>query len=148
MDSKLKYGIIAGISTVALFLLFYFSEPAWMLSPGLWWGSLVIYIWAMYRVAREPAKIGVRLGLREAFGVFAVANLVFYVFYYFQFTTFAPELAQLQADLMQQSDIYTNEQKAGIDTAVTVRNVIFSYAYSLLGGFILALGLSAFLNRV
>jgi hypothetical protein len=148
MDSKLKYGIIAGVSTVVLFLLFYFSEPAWMLHPGLWWGSLLIYIWGMVEVAKAPAKESVRLGLREAFGVFAIANLIFYIFYYFQFTTFAPELAQMQADLMQQSDIFTNEQKAGVDTTITIGKSVFGYCWSLLGGFILSLGISAFLNRM
>ena len=148
MDSKLKYGLIAGISTVVLFLLFYFSEPAWMLHPGLWWSSLIIYIWAMVKVAREPAKEGVRAGLREAFGVFAIANLVFYIFYYFQFTTFAPELVQMQADLMQQSDIFTNEQKADVDTTIPLSTSVFGYCWSLLGGFILSLGISAFLNRM
>ena len=148
MDSKIKYGLIAGIGTIVLFLLFYFSEPAWMLHPALWWGSLLIYIWAMARVAREPAKESVRTGLREAFGVFAVANLVFYVFYYLQFTTFAPELVDLQKELMQQSDFISSEQKAALDIDMTLRDTIFRYCWSLIGGFVMALGLSAFLNRV
>ncbi|KAA3621138.1 MAG: DUF4199 domain-containing protein [Bacteroidetes bacterium] len=148
MDPKVKYGLIAGTGTVALFLLFYFSEPAWMLHPALWWGSLLIYIWAMVKVAREPAKIGVRQGLREAFGVFALANLIFYVFYYFQFTTFAPELVEMQREMMLQSDFITKEQKSALDIDMTLRGTIFRYCWSLIGGFVLSLGLSAFLNRV
>lgn len=119
-----------------------------MLHPVLYWGSLLIYIWAMARVAREPAKESVRTGLREAFGVFAVANFVFYVFYYLQFTTFAPELVDLQKEMMQQSDFITKEQKAALDNDMTIRGTIFNYCWSLIGGFVMALGLSAFLNRV
>lgn len=148
MDPKIKYGLIAGIGTVALFLLFYFSEPAWMLSPSLWWGSLVLYIWGMVKAARGPAKESIRLGLREAFGVYAVANLIFFIFYYFQFTTFAPELVEMQADLMRESSLFTAEQKEAIDTSVTLKTTLFSYSWGLLGGFILSLAVSAFLNRM
>ena len=76
MDSKIKYGLIAGVGTVALFLLFYLSEPAWMLSPYLWWGSLVIYIWAMAKAIKPAAKIEIKLGLREGFVVYAIANAI------------------------------------------------------------------------
>ena len=148
MDLKIKYGLIAGIGTVAVFLLFYFSEPAWMLSPILWWGSLVIYIWAMVKASREAAKKEVKLGLREGFGVFAIANAIFYVFYYFQFTTFAPELADIQQEMINNSSIFTEEQRAVMSPDLTIKGTFLRYCYNLIGGFVIAFGLSSILSRL
>lgn len=150
MDSKIKYGLIAGIGTIALFLLFYLSEPAWMLSPYLWWGSLVVYIWAMAKASKPASKIEIKLGLREGFAVYAIANAIFYLFYYFQFTAFAPELVDIQQELIAKSTMFTEEQREAMraSTEVTIKGTVFIYIQSLIFGFALAFGLSAFLSRL
>ncbi len=98
-----KYGLMAGTATCALFLLFYFIRPAWMLHPALWWGSLLIcmvFMWIAGRRARQAGAGGFRQLMQQVFPVFVVANVLFYAFWYVLLRT-DPELIRLQYELLQ-----------------------------------------------
>lgn len=135
-------GIIAGVLTVGYFLLFYFIDRAFLLNPWVWWGSLVIFLIFMFRVVRQIDSTTFRLNLQSAFLVFVIANAIFYLFYYLLFSVFDPGLVDLQREMLADNALWEGGNTE-IDLSVTIGRVIFSFAYSLIGGFILALLVSA-----
>lgn len=135
-------GITAGILTVGYFLLFYFIDRAFLLNPWVWWGSLIIYLVFMFRVVQQLDTTAFRQSLQAAFLVFVIANAIFYLFYYLLFSVFDPGLVDLQRELLAENPLW-QDGNTEPDLSVTIGRVIFSFAYSLIGGFILALLVSA-----
>jgi ABC-type nitrate/sulfonate/bicarbonate transport system permease component len=83
-----------------------------------------------------------RRSLQSAFLVFVIANAIFYLFYYLLFSVFDPGLVDLQRELLAENPLW-QDNNTEADLSVTIGRVIFSFAYSLIGGFILALLVSA-----
>lgn len=135
-------GSLAGVLTVGYFLLFYFLDRAYLLNAWVWWGSLIIYLAFMFRVVQQLDTTAFRQSLQAAFLVFVVANAIFYLFYYLLFSVFDPGLVDLQRELLQDNPLWQGGNTE-VDLSVTLGRVIFSFAYSLIGGFILALLVSA-----
>ena len=147
----LKFGLIAGSGTVAYFLLFYLINPRLMLHPAIWWASLLIYIWGMVKVLQATgAEFGenwsVLVAVRFPFGVFVLANLLFYIFYYLLFAIIDPELVNLQKELLTANENFADQLKDQ-DLSLTLSGTFFNYIYSLIGGFIIALVVSAIVVR-
>ncbi|MEZ4987942.1 MAG: hypothetical protein R2795_23415 [Saprospiraceae bacterium] len=88
----MRYGFIAGSICITLFAGLYFMEREWVLSRGLWWGSLLVYILAMWQAQRQESSTDMRELIRPSFLVFVVANALFYLYYHLLFTVFDPEL--------------------------------------------------------
>ena len=90
MDRKisLKYGLIAGGSVVLYFLLFYFLDKENFFKTWVASVSLIIYVIFMakavsdQRTAQEDI-ISLRDAISVAFLTFIIANIVYYIFYYF-----------------------------------------------------------------
>ncbi|HMQ47500.1 MAG TPA: DUF4199 domain-containing protein [Saprospiraceae bacterium] len=155
-----RYGLLAGISTVGLFLLLYFVEPAWMFNPWIYWGSLIIYLVFMWQAVQADRKnkagnYTFQNALQTAFLVFVVANLIYYLFYWLLYAWIDPGLVDLQRDMMRAAmeknrDLMDDKQRQELlkslgDAAafkVTFSTTILAYARSLIGGFILALAMS------
>jgi hypothetical protein len=135
-------GILAGVLTVGYFLLFYFIDRALLLNPWVWWGSLTLFLLFMFRVVRQIDSTTFRLNLQSAFLVFVIANAIFYLFYYLLFSVFDTGLVDLQREMLSENPLWQGGNTE-IDLSVTIGRVIFSFAYSLIGGFILALLVSA-----
>lgn len=133
---------MAGVLTVGYFLLFYFINRALLLNPWVWWGSLTIYLVFMFRVVQQLDTTAFRQSLQGAFLVFVIANAIFYLFYYLLFSVFDPGLVDLQGELLEGNPLWEGGNTE-LDLSVTMGRVIFSFAYSLIGGFILALLVSA-----
>lgn len=133
---------MAGVLTVGYFLLFYFINRALLLNPWVWWGSLTIYLVFMFRVVQQLDTAAFRQSLQGAFLVFVIANAIFYLFYYLLFSVFDPGLVDLQGELLEGNPLWEGGNTE-LDLSVTMGRVIFSFAYSLIGGFILALLVSA-----
>lgn len=123
------------------FLLFYFFHRPGVLSSGLWWGSLILYLLFMYRAVQELGQTSFRNGVRAAFLVFVIANAMFYVFYYLLFGVFDPVLVDLQREMLTDSPFWQGGD-TDMDLTVTIGRTLFSFAYSLIGGFILALAIT------
>ena len=78
---------MAGVGTVAYFLLFYFIDPRNMFMPWVSWSSLLLYIVCMWLGCKafyqeNNGNTSMRLFLREAFAIYVIANIVYYLFYY------------------------------------------------------------------
>ena len=131
-------GIAAGILTVGVFLLFYFIDRALLLNAWVWWGSLAIYLIFMFRTLRQVNTTSFRDSLQAVFLVFILANAAFYLFYYLLFSVFDPGLVDLQRQLLAEHPMW-QEGNSDADLSVTPTRTLFSFIYSLIGGFILSL---------
>lgn len=147
----IRYGLAAGIGTVAYFLLFYLISPRYMLAYWVWWSSIIIYVVAMVKsikdeMARSRSSFGFREGLRASFLTFIIANAVFYLFYYLLFSVFDPQLVEMQRELMQNSPGLAGGME-GKSFEVTPGKTFFVFSYTLIGGFILSLVLAGLIVR-
>lgn len=155
-----RNGLLAGISTVSLFLLLYFVQPKWMFNPWIYWGSLVIYLAFMWQALKEDRRSRAgnytfQQALQTAFLVFVIANLIYYVFYQALYAWIDPGLVDLQRDMIRgamekNSALLSDEQRQQLLKSlenqaafkVTLGSTILAYARSLIGGFILSLGMA------
>ncbi|MBX2872802.1 MAG: DUF4199 family protein [Saprospiraceae bacterium] len=146
-QASIRYGLIAGVGVVAYFLLFYLIKPSLILNPYIWWGSVVIYFWAMFQAAKkEGEENSFFTYLKPAFAVYVLANAFFYTFYYCLFGVFDTSLVDLQFELMQANPrAPENLKREMLD--VTFNSVFFSYCSSLIAGFLYALGISFMARR-
>lgn len=131
-------GLTAGILTLGLFLLSYFVDRALILNPWVWWGSLVIYLIFMFRAVQQVDSTAFRRSVQAAFLVFVIANAIFYLFYYLLFSVFDPGLVDLQREMLADNPLWQDDNTE-VDLSVTIGRTVFSFAYSLIGGFLLAL---------
>lgn len=86
-NPALKYGLLGAVVIVFYFALLYFSKKENFLSPLLQWGSMVMYLFFMYKAAQEDcAEKGTDRDFREIirtpFTVFLLINLGYWLFYY------------------------------------------------------------------
>ncbi len=169
-NPSVKYGLIAGIGTVAYFLLFYFIRKPLLFNPFVYWASLGIYLALMWRALQEEQhaveagstageRLGFQAALRTAFLVFVIANLSYYLFYYLLYGLIDPGLIDLQREVMRESlknagKFLSEEQVAQMRESTegdalipTAGKVFFTFVRSLIGGFLLALGLAALAAR-
>ncbi len=161
---SLRYGLIAGVGTVAYFLLFYFINPRLMFSPWVSWSSLLLFMagmWygckAFYEEQKERSSF--RLYIREAFAVYVVANLVYYVFYYLLIDVFDPSLVSIQAEMGMES-LERNKERLdpkqyeqiketleNKDLCLKLNDVFLAFGNSAIGGFIIALSVAGIFNK-
>ena len=86
-NPALKYGLLGAVVIIFYFSLLYASNKEHFLSPLLQWGSMVFYLFFMYRAAVEDcAEKGTTRDFREIlrtpFVVFLLINLGYWLFYY------------------------------------------------------------------
>ena len=155
----IKFGLIAGVGTIAYFLLFYFTEKQWMLGPVVYYSSLIITIACMYLAvkndkASKEALYTYRDGLKPGFQVFVIASALFYVFYYLIYQ-WDPSLESLQREMMaswlEKVTLKDNLDKAlreleKADLSVTFKTSLLGFARGAIGGFILAVALALFMK--
>jgi len=150
-DKSLHYGLIAGIATVACFGLFYWIDKQLVINLWLWYGSLIIYIWAMYQASKaqfeskEGQEIPFKTALRAPFLVFVVANAIFYLFYYLLCNYIDPEVVEIQMQRLLESEFAKNLEGKDIDMSFS--RLLFQYVQSLIGGFILSLAITGIVRR-
>lgn len=141
--TALLYGLFAGLITILYFILFYTINPRLMLGSLVWWSSLIFFLVAMVMaIKKSDQTLGLRAALQTAFLVFIVANFLFYTFFYLLFGVFDPELVEVQKEMMKTNPAAA-EQLRSKDFSVTLSGTFFNYLYSLIGGFVLALGIAA-----
>ena len=164
--TAVKYGLIAGTGIVAYFLLFYFIKKELLFNPFVYWASLGIYLalmWSALQEEGQAAPAGESLGfqgaLRTAFLVFVIANFTYYLFYYLLYGLIDPGLIDLQREVMKETmekwgNLLSEEQREDMLESIqgdklvpTVHTVFFTFARSLIGGFVAALGMAALWRR-
>ncbi len=133
----LRQGWLAGGISILVFVLLYFVQPAAFLHPVAWWSSLLIYLFFMYRAVQPAAALTFRDNVRDPFLTFLLANGLFYLFYYIMLSYLAPDLQDLQWELLQASgQLPPDADKA--DYISTLPGIFLQYARSLVFGFGLA----------
>lgn len=159
-----KYGIIAGGITVGIYLLFYFIDAELIFNSFLNWATVGLYLAIAWKaVEDEKQAIGGKLEFQQAlkvgFTVFVVANLIYYLYYYLLYGVFDPGLEDVQRAVMAETlearkSMLTEEQydafKASLEgdgLKVGFQNTLLTYARSLIGYFLIALGLAALASR-
>jgi hypothetical protein len=142
----IKYGLPAGVSVVAYFLLFYAFGREIMLNYGVWWSSVLINLVAMGLAVKNTPGFEFKDKLRSAFAVFAVSNALFYVFYYVLFGVIDPGLVELQYKTIAGNPLF-GEQLDLKELSITPGRTFFFYCRSLIGGFILSAAVAGVINR-
>jgi Protein of unknown function (DUF4199) len=108
LNESKKYGIIAGLVTVGYMSLFYVADRSLFLDWKVYWSSLLIYVFCMYRacIVTRSKNVNEVLQFPEGFSIsfqtFIIANIIFYLFYYILFNFVDPGLIDLQKELAQQ----------------------------------------------
>jgi hypothetical protein len=169
-NPALKYGLLGAVVIIFYFLLLYASNKEHFLSPLLQWGSMVFYVFFMYRAAMEDCAANgttrdFREILRAPFVVFLLINLGYWLFYYglhladpgMVQTEMGIELAGLKAQLSaglgdpeqanrfreRIQDLEKTMQNPGVQPLGPIITRMFIGA---LGGFGLAAGIAAMLR--
>ena len=138
----IRWGIMAGGIVVTLFAGIYFLDRPTVLSRGLWLGSGLIYILAMWQAQKTITGTELKAYIQPGFLVFVVANGLFYLYYHFLFAVFDPELVELQAELLRESG--QDPKQAPLPT---LGSTFFAYAQSLIFGFVIAAAIGFVLSR-
>lgn len=136
----MRWGAIAGVSVVALFMLIYYVDRAFVLDRKLWLGSTVIYLLAMYQAQKPIVSDDIKAYIQPGFMTFVVANAIFYIFYHLLFTQIDPGLLDVQAELLA-SQGYLDDAGGRAGLEPTVGKTFFDYTRSLIVGFVLAAGI-------
>ncbi len=87
MTPGVRYGFLGGAVVIFYFALLYVAKQDLFLSPLLQWGSMVIYLFFMWRASLEDCVTnGVGRDFREIvrtpFTTFLLINLCYWLFYY------------------------------------------------------------------
>ena len=138
----LRWGIMAGGIVVTLFAGIYFLNRPLILSRGLWLGTGLIYALAMWQAQKTVTDGELKEYIQPGFLVFVVANALFYMYYYFLFAVFDPELVELQAELLREGD-----QDPKDASTPSLGGTFFAYVQSLIFGFGLAAAIGFILSR-
>ncbi len=134
----IRFGLAAGLITCAIYAVAYLISIESFLSPYLHWGSLSIYIIAMYMLAEIVIKSKSEFKdiVRPLFICFLIANLAFYVFYYIMLHFVDPDIYEMQVRMLTKGlDELDIED---MDTSFTLSGYFLAYFRAAIGGFAIA----------
>ena len=152
----IKNGILAGVAAIGYVSLFYYIKKDLIFSATYTFSSLVIYLIFMFQAVKTLGKEDFRTVLRTAFGVFILANVVYYAFDYVLFNYIDKSLGILQKDVMigyysagaksvqEQNQLYESIQNADFHN---FKGISFNFAKGAIGGFGLAILVSYLIKR-
>jgi Protein of unknown function (DUF4199) len=160
MDRKIsrKYGLIAGGSVVLYFLLFYFLDKESMLKMWVAASSMFVYVLFMAKAVGDQRKlqediISFKEAISVAFLTLIIANIVYYIFYFFIIKS-DPELVvilkQNYIDFYQK--VLSNQdpvevEKSFEDFEVNLSFVLLRFAQGAILGFILSVIIAGMMRR-
>lgn len=162
-NNVIKYGIITGVGVIAYFLFFYFVATPLLFHPFVNWGCIVIYLFFMIMACRQEKKLletpySFQNALRTAFGIFVIANVLYYTYNYFLFKL-DPTLLITQKEAVIRSMRWAAQtfnfelpepeiqRLRGEIRPVTIGNSLLVLAQSLIGGFLLSIIVAAIVTR-
>lgn len=154
---------MAGVGVIAYFLSFYLVNSSLLFHPFINWVSLIVYLLFMSMACRFEKKRATELysfqnALRTAFGVFVIANVIYYTYNYILFNL-DPTLLITQKEAVIKSMQWAAEtfkfefpeqeiqRLRGEIRPVTIGNTLFVLAQSLIGGFLLSLIVALLITR-
>jgi hypothetical protein len=159
---SLSYGIIAGVVTIGYYLLLYFTNKEGFFNLYAWWAGLIPMLLFMVlgtlQLRKKLDTLSFSTALQTSFLIFVLSSLLFYIFYYVLLKYLDPEMLAIQQetalktlerfgqgrgdDLEPYEEFYREE---GLE--ISLLTVIFRYVQSLIGGFILSLGIAFVLKN-
>ena len=139
----IKFGIIAGLATIATFLLAYTISIDAFLSQWIYWGTMLFYVIAMVLLANKVVDQGAvhfREIVRPLFICFLIANLIYYTFYFIMITYVNPDIYTEQVNRMSVGlqDLNIKE----VDMSFQFGRYALSYFQAAIGGFMIASSIS------
>lgn len=152
----IKNGIMAGVVAIGYVLLFYYINKEWLFTGTFVFSSLLFYLFFMYQAAKTVAKEDFKIVLRAAFGVFILANVIYYAFDYVLFNMIDKSLIDVQKESMIQyyasgakSVEDQNQLSQSIEDAQfhDFKGIAFNFAKGAIGGFGLAIVISFLIKR-
>lgn len=143
-----KYGIMAGIGTVLFLLVFYFIDKAYATNPFVSFSTLFFVVLGMVMACRayrsdNGGNLTKKEALKISFTVAVVSGLFFYSFLYVLFKFIDPGLNEI----LQEKAIAADPAAVGHPYQMTIGNVVWGYAFSLIYGFLLSLMVSNFVKK-
>ena len=153
-----KYGIIAGISTVVYLLLFYFYSKPLFLNASVIWSTLLIYVFCMFKavniIDNTATSVDFKSYIQVAFWVFVIANLIYYPFFHLFCNNIDASLleimrtsqsAYLEQSLMLSTSIEEQQkirktivELATQDMHLTIGTTLYRMAQGTIAGFLLS----------
>lgn len=128
-----RWGILMGAATVILYALIYFSDKSLVLRTELWYGSLLLLGFGMWK-AQSPVKAAdLKSYIQPGFMVAVVANALFYIYFSVLTNRIDPGLKDLHKELLVAADKANSYQ-----ILPALQTAFFDYAMSVVGGFLLA----------
>lgn len=154
-----KFGLLAGVGTIAYFLLFYFAAKEIMLGPVVYYSSMIISLVCMYLAVNkekelQEGRFTYRNALKPGFQVFVIASALYYIFYYL-INQWDSSLIELQREMMKVwlEKVTMKDQLAKAlreleiaDLTVTPKRSLLGWARGAVGGFILAVALAFYMR--
>lgn len=149
-------GVLAGVATLGYYLLFYTLNPRLIFQLGIFWFSMLFPLLAMGYVSWKLRKntageVSWKILLRNAFQVYVLSAIAYHVFYFILFNYIDSDLARIQQEVLMENlqhnrqllgernaEALQREMEAGLPT-LSAGTAIFSFARSLIGGFMLSL---------
>lgn len=128
-----RWGLMAGSLCVSLFAIVYFTNSEWIFSPILWYGSMLIYIFSMWKAQSPVESEELKEYIQPGFLVYVVANALFYLYYSLLMTRFDENLVDVHTNLLKKA------KEAGSSLLPVLHDYsLLAYMQSLIIGFVLA----------
>lgn len=152
----IKNGIIAGVAAIGYVLLFYYTRKEYIFTAFYTFSSLIFYIFFMHQAAKKVVNEDFNIVLKTAFGVFVVANLIYYGFDYILFNVIDPSLADMQKNEMIEyfaSAAKSVEEQNQVTQSIRdssyhgIKGISFSFAKGAIAGFGLSILITYLLKR-
>lgn len=153
-NPAVKNGIIAGLASAAIILLFYLVSPRMVFTISAWITTILFIVFMVQSVKSEKsASEFTPFGeaLKPAFLTYVIANLIYVIFYYVLFNFIAPELTGMQKEIaMEAMEKLGNlvgedametaiDQLQTQDFTFTIKSAAWTFAWGLIfPGFIIA----------
>lgn len=121
------YGITAGISSVLVLLCFYFIDKIFIFKPLYFYATLIpvlISMWLLGQKLQKELKKELPTLLKETFVVFIIADIIFYLFYYFLFNNFDPQLLLIEKQQVLQDYSALKTQTSDMEQIQTLNQMI------------------------
>ncbi|MBI5917624.1 MAG: DUF4199 domain-containing protein [Bacteroidetes bacterium] len=147
-QTAVKYGIITGMAMALYLFVFYKINRELALNPMVVWGTLFFAVGAMVLAVRKirranDGEISKQEALKNAFLVFVLTQLVFWLFIFVLFNLIDPGLIDLQQKMMLDAGVKVENQ----DLRMTFGRVFFRFAFMLLPGFFFSLMVASFMKK-
>ncbi|MFZ4543807.1 MAG: DUF4199 domain-containing protein [Saprospiraceae bacterium] len=164
---SIKWGILAGIGTIALLMCFYSFNKALIFNTWVYFGSLLVTVFIMWQVGNKlllNTDINFSNLLKQLFLIFVLSELIYYVWYYTMVNYIDTTLLDFQKQQMliayealkaKATDIQEVQQWSNmiheLETKglaeVNLSSVLLQMGRGIIGGFVLSYLLTFILQR-